>query len=560
MEQRTFELFDYETKSKLIVEAKKSGVEWKTNCPKHEDGNPSLSINEEKGKFNCFGCGFNGSLYDPSKDSNNKKEIETVYDYQDKDGNLLFQVVRYNPKDFRQRRPDGNGGYIWNLEGIQTVLYELPEIIKSDEVIIVEGEKDADNLLSLGFCATTAPMGAGKWREHYNEYLKDKDVILIPDNDPAGMDHMKQVANSVNGTKRSLKLIQLPEHDVSDWSETFEDKNEAAERLAIMIENAEPYILSHNPKEPIKFCDVSFTPREHIIKDFPLDRKLLYVHSAEGGGLKSFIALHLIKCILARLPLFGKYEILLSGPVFLFDEETPEPIMEERLNGFGLKNKDYEGYLFHFSGLKIDRDEDLRTILSMVEKYHPVLCVFDSFTRFHNGEENSNTEMKEVMMNFRQIANMGPMTWIIHHVAKESKLTRGASEIPNAADLEFCNSIDKEGLVTLKTGKVRIEQPEPIILKPIFSPRMDVVYQMTQGALLWDQIKAVMEAKGELITVGDIEKQLEKEGIANVTEKMIRSTLEGKVKAGLATSEKLPVQITGKGGSVYEKKVRHYGI
>lgn len=315
-----------------------------------------------------------------------------------------------------------------------------------------------------------------------------------------------------------------------------------------------------NPKEPVKFCDVSFTPREHIIKGFPLDRKLLYVHSAEGGGLKSFNELHLIKCILARSPLFGKYEILLSGPVLLFDEETPEPILEERLNGFGLKNKDFEGYLFHFSNLKIDREDDLQTFLYMVEKYHPVLCAFDSLTRFHGAEENSNSEMKRVMMNFRKITEMGPMAWIVHHVAKESKMTRGAAEIVNAADVEFRSSIDKEGLMTLQTGKVRIEQPEPIILKPVFTPgKFDMVYQMTQGAQLWEQVHSVLTARGEPVTVVEIQKELEKQE-TKVSDKVVRGVLEAKIKAGVVTGEKLPGVVTRKNGSTYERRVWHFSL
>ena len=55
-----------------------------------------------------------------------------------------------NPKDFRQRQPGNNGNWIWNLKGIDPVLYNLPALIAASEVFMVEGEKDADSLMELG--------------------------------------------------------------------------------------------------------------------------------------------------------------------------------------------------------------------------------------------------------------------------------------------------------------------------------------------------------------------------------------------------------------------------
>jgi hypothetical protein len=61
------------------------------------------------------------------QDKTFKKSIDQVYDYQDETGAVLFQTIRYAPKDFRQRRPDGKGGWIWNLKGVPLVLYRLPD-------------------------------------------------------------------------------------------------------------------------------------------------------------------------------------------------------------------------------------------------------------------------------------------------------------------------------------------------------------------------------------------------------------------------------------------------
>jgi putative DNA primase/helicase len=83
--------------------------------------------------------------------------IVATYDYLAERGELIFQVVRFDPKDFRQRRPDGNGGWIWTVKGVRQVPYRLPELIVTPietSVFIVEGEKDADNLAMLGLAAT----------------------------------------------------------------------------------------------------------------------------------------------------------------------------------------------------------------------------------------------------------------------------------------------------------------------------------------------------------------------------------------------------------------------
>ena len=83
--------------------------------------------------------------------------VEATYDYRDERGDLLYQVVRLKPKDFRQRRPDGKGGWIWKLGDTRRAPYRLPELLQVPDatVFVCEGEKDADRVASLGNCATT---------------------------------------------------------------------------------------------------------------------------------------------------------------------------------------------------------------------------------------------------------------------------------------------------------------------------------------------------------------------------------------------------------------------
>jgi 5S rRNA maturation endonuclease (ribonuclease M5) len=146
-------------------------------------------------------------------------KIVCAYDYTDEAGKLLFECVRYEPKDFKQRRPDDNGGWIWNIRGVRRVLYRLPEVSKAQTICIAEGEKDCDNLAKLGFIASCNPLGGGKWQDEYSETLHDKDVVIFGDADEKGEAHVEAVIQSLTGIARSIKRVQLPEgfRDVSDY-------------------------------------------------------------------------------------------------------------------------------------------------------------------------------------------------------------------------------------------------------------------------------------------------------------------------------------------------------
>jgi hypothetical protein len=164
--------------------------------------------------------------------TNDHKRIVKVYAYCDVNGNLVHETVRYDPKDFRQRRPDPTkpGDYIWSLQGIEPVLYHLPQVLaavhRGETIYLVEGEKDADALHGLGIPATCNPMGAGKWRTSYSEALRGAHVAIFPDNDEPGRQHAALVARSLYGFAASIKIVHLPdlpEHgDVTDWLDAGE--------------------------------------------------------------------------------------------------------------------------------------------------------------------------------------------------------------------------------------------------------------------------------------------------------------------------------------------------
>lgn len=169
---------------------------------------------------------------------NPKPNGDIFYDYIDADGCVLHQTVRKADKQFLQRRPGGNGSWIWDLKGVERVLYNLPALLTDPgTVYIVEGEKDVDRLIAENLLATTNSGGAGRWKSEYVPTFADRDVVILPDNDEQGLKHAGDVALSLHGTARSVKLIELPDlvdkGDVSDWL----DNGHAVEDLKSLVES-----------------------------------------------------------------------------------------------------------------------------------------------------------------------------------------------------------------------------------------------------------------------------------------------------------------------------------
>jgi hypothetical protein len=214
----------------LLRGVKQLGHGWSAHCPAHEDRNPSLSIREVNGKI-LLCCHADCSLEAICEAVGIKirelfvnlvpsPQIEAVYAYTDEVGELLFEVVRYMPKGFRQRRPDGHGGVKWNLSNVRRVLYRLPEVLLAASVLVVEGEKDCETARELGMVATCNAGGAGKWREDYAECLGGKRLCIITDADEAGRKHAQEVARSLHHKAASLKVLELPgAKDLSEWVE-----------------------------------------------------------------------------------------------------------------------------------------------------------------------------------------------------------------------------------------------------------------------------------------------------------------------------------------------------
>ena len=202
-------------------------------CPSHNDKSPSLtaSLNSEIILVKCqAGCNFKEivtalemkqSQFFTPKEKTPPKKIVATYRYEDKDGGHVMDVVRFKPKGFRPKRPDGK----WTLDGVTRVPYLLPQMLaaikEGKDILLLEGEKDCDNAEKFGLVATTFAGGAGKWREDYSKWFQEAKVICLPDNDDAGRKGMRLIASEIVKVAESVSWLELPDipakGDLSDW-------------------------------------------------------------------------------------------------------------------------------------------------------------------------------------------------------------------------------------------------------------------------------------------------------------------------------------------------------
>ncbi|MFH0775350.1 MAG: AAA family ATPase [bacterium] len=448
-------------------------------CPFHDDSHPSLSIDLKTGLFHCFGCEKKGSVFDfymakhsvTFKEANEalagragispkpQRQVIKTYDYEDESGNLLSQAVRYEPKAFAQRRPDGKGGWVWNIEGVRRVIYDLPEVIEAQEVFIVEGEKDADNLRSLGFVATCCPGGAGKWKQEYNEYFKGKKVVVIPDNDEPGRKHGQDVANNLKKVAKSVKVVELPDlpekGDITDWIAGGGTK----EKLVELVKEATEWqpVKEKLIDKLLKWDDLlTLDIRTEWLVERLIPKNSITLLFGRGGIGKTWLTLQM-GCAIAKGESFCGLSTN-QTPVYFVDFENPLEVLKER----GLKiGKAENFYVWHNRSSaepppRLDTSEWIR-----YGELPPGLFIIDTLRASQSADENSSKDMAVVMQRLKMLRDKGFTVLLLHHCPKGNEsIFKGSTAILDLADhilgLEAIKDaetveFDTENLYTLGT-------------------------------------------------------------------------------------------------------------
>jgi KaiC/GvpD/RAD55 family RecA-like ATPase len=258
-----------------IPKLKQRGREWRSPCPVHNGKDDNFSVNPETGQAHCHSvCGkgwdiigleqaLTGCDFQHAKEQVfeivGKTEVPVrqkrgtmvcAYNYHDKDGKLLYQVVRYaNPKSFSQRRPDGHGDWNWGLGNVAVVPYRLPALLASPYTWITEGEKDTDALVARGQTATCNSGGAGNFKAELVPHFAGKKVFILPDNDEPGRKHARKVAEMLYGTAKEIRIFELPglseKGDVSDFLEA----GGTVDQIRALYRTSHPYTPESAPHE-----------------------------------------------------------------------------------------------------------------------------------------------------------------------------------------------------------------------------------------------------------------------------------------------------------------------
>jgi 5S rRNA maturation endonuclease (ribonuclease M5) len=297
---------------------KATGVgKWESCCPAHADRVPSLSIGsgaDDRVLLHCqAGCELTdvlasldltaGDLF--AADGNGRPAVEYVYT--DAAGEVVMKVARRPGKRFAQARPDGSGGWVWNLQGVERVLYRLPRVLAGvaleQTVYIAEGEKDVAALERAGVIATTNPGGAGKWRPAYSKALAGGDIIIIADRDEAGRRHAEDVARSLVKQKCAVRIVEAAEgkdaHDhlaaglgVEDFKEAKEEAPESSD-LAATLDATEAFYRRYVALTEAQYVAVTlWTAHAHAL-EATATTPYLHVTSPEAECGKS----RLLECM-----------------------------------------------------------------------------------------------------------------------------------------------------------------------------------------------------------------------------------------------------------------------
>ncbi|MBZ0156277.1 MAG: AAA family ATPase [Alphaproteobacteria bacterium] len=435
-------------------------------CPLHEDTNPSLSVNLSTGQWNCLaGCG-GGSVFDfymkrhgcdyrtafnaladraGLKASPASKIVDT-YPYRDTEGKVLFEVVRYEPKSFRQRRPDNKGGWIWNLQGIELVPFNLQAVIPAKSVLIVEGEKDVLSLKGIGLVATCSAMGAGKWRKEYNQWFRGKKVAILPDNDEPGRKHAEQVARSLHGIAESVKVVEIPglppKGDVSDWIQA----GGTCEQLLEFMKNTPAYDLSESPDigggqlDNAVFTPLSALQRGADLRtiecciEWCIDRLLpkqsITLLHGRGGIGKTWVCLVLADSISRGIPFMGLDTQKMS--VVFIDFENSLPVLVDRIRKIGA-----DDVLFWHNANEEMKPPKLDSLDAEAYKHLPKgsLLVFDTLRASQSKDENNSQDMAVIMSKLKDLRDMDFTILLLHHTPKGNDRTyKGSTAILDLAD------------------------------------------------------------------------------------------------------------------------------
>jgi 5S rRNA maturation endonuclease (ribonuclease M5) len=424
-------------------------------CPAHEDHRQSLSVGMgDDGRLlvTCFAgcdteavCGALGvalaDLFPEKQNGNGQRKIVATYDYVDESGELLFQVVRFTPKDFRQRKPNGSGGWEWKLAGTRRVLYRLPQVLAAiaggELVYVVEGEKDADALAELGLTATCNAAGAGKWRDEYTTALSGAKVVIVADKDEPGRKHAFAVAASLAGRAADISIVEAVEgKDASDHLDAGyttsefvacrggQDAAPATTLPAVTLAD----LMASAPERP-----------EYVLFGYVARGAITEVAAKPKVGKTRFV-MEAVARILAGEEYIG-HATFACRVLYMTEESRGSFVAGAKRSGINARG-DSCHVLMRGSVRSLAWDQIGELVLAYCEQHHIDLVVTDTLSDWaglRGDDENSAGAALAAMAPLRALADSGRAVIAIRHERKGTgdigESARGSSAFGGAMDI-----------------------------------------------------------------------------------------------------------------------------
>lgn len=484
------------------------GRDW--TCPSHKGGaekRPSLSVNEgDKGVVMiCHqGCDNDdvlraigkkrADMFD-EKLTTDKKRIVATYDYTDAGGNLLYQVVRFEPKEFRQRRPNGSGGWEWSVKGVERVPYHLPQLVQAvadgRPVFIVEGEKDVEAIERQGGVATCNSGGAGKWSDEFAVYFKDALVVIVRDKDDVGGKHALDVAKNLLPVVSKYTLAQpLYGKDASDHLQSH-SLNEFqlwdGQLVSSSDETPEVPTVRVNPLKArlLKIDEIDdIPPPQFLIQDFIVADSLAVLFGQPGHG-KSFVALDWALSIAHGMSRWMGKDVQQGSVMYM---------VAEGLSGYGIRKKAWrKGHPVYTDGdLHWLRDpvnlldaQEVADFIELCNEMQPMVVVVDTLARCMPGaDENAPGPMSQAIEALDTIRReTKACVLIVHHSPKDGGTPRGHSSLLGAVQTSIKVTLS-EGVITLSVEKQKDGSPVDMRLKLSSVEPSAVLEPIGEGAVI----------------------------------------------------------------------------
>lgn len=437
-------------------------------------------------------------------------QMARSYDYYNEDGELAYQVMRFEPKTFRQRRPDGNGGWINSIKDVEPLPFNLLAIIANPTapIFVVEGEKCAEALIDLGLVATTNSGGSKNWKPELARHFAGRNVIVLPDNDEAGQAHADTVIAALHPVASKIKRLDLPDlppkGDVADWLASGGDKA----TLMVLAKQAPVIEVAPEPKP-----DVFETYNLEYLKNMPPVEWLLdgiltqhgfsVLYGAPGIG-KSFMSIDWALSIAYGRQWHGR-QTKQNAVLYL---------AAEGVGGLGRRIRSWQSYYDEYGdapfyvlpmAVKLLDQQELDKLIRTIDNFNQEfsLIVIDTVARTlasTGSDENDATAMGqfgEMCGVIQRHANCAVLA--VHHSGKDAaRGMRGSSSLLGLSDtvLELSSN---EGRVTLKM--VKQKDAEPIA---------DEQYELTPVALVDDSsavllpVEAAEKKRGAKLTPGQL--------------------------------------------------------